>query len=193
VRDRVLRVHTIATASGRTIAWRGGLELAGRRPLQGYGFGAEEDVFRAYIRRHPDRFDKDVFSGATTHSSYLRLTLELGVLGLLLLLVALAAPLARAPALWRWDRPRAFAVTGIVASAAVLAFFSSYLDSVGNVLTLPVWLAAALAVARLDGPGLSPGRDPEQRSLRPGSSLSGGGGPPAPAAPPPAPGRSPRR
>src|SRR5215208_3350713 len=68
---------TTTVASGRIAAWEGALEQIGDRPILGYGFGTEQKVFidRWYY-----------FQGGTAENSYIGLLMQLGAVGLALVL-----------------------------------------------------------------------------------------------------------
>ena len=78
------KAATTTVASGRIAAWEGALEQIGDRPILGYGFGTEQKVFidRWYY-----------FQGGSAENSYLGLLMQLGAVGLALVL----AMGARAP------------------------------------------------------------------------------------------------
>jgi exopolysaccharide production protein ExoQ len=140
--SRTRRLRGLLDTSGRTEAWRGGLEQAAQRPLLGYGFGTEERVF-------VDRFY--LFLADRVENSYLGTALQLGVVGLALLLVLLAAvgrAAVRAVSAAEDDgRAVAAACSGVVLAAAVLAVTQSFLTSVGSPATAPTWLCALLLAA----------------------------------------------
>ncbi len=126
--------RTLFTSSGRLEAWRGTLHQALDRPLLGYGFGTEERVFvDRYYLHYSER----------PENSYLGTLLQLGVVGLALLLAALAAVIART----RDVRDGAAAAcAGAVVCGLVLAVGQSYLTSAGSPAMAPFWLCALLLV-----------------------------------------------
>jgi hypothetical protein len=139
--------RSVFGTSGRAQAWQGALEQWRQRPILGYGFGTEDEVF----------FDCFyVFQGSRPENSYLGTMLQLGLVGLVLLLAflgSIAVPLARG---LRRGGPRIDAVgaaTAVVAAALVIGLVQSYLYSVGNVATLSVWLTALTGLALLASPG----------------------------------------
>jgi hypothetical protein len=127
--------RTLTGSSGRTEAWRGALGLAADRPVVGYGFGTEDHTF-------VDRYV--FFNSNVPENSYLGVLLQLGVVGLVLLL-AFAATLLR-PVLRASDAVTAAAAASFVA-ALVLAFFQSYLYAAGNAATAAAWICGFAAVA----------------------------------------------
>jgi O-antigen ligase len=132
----------LATGSGRIFAWLAALRQGLRRPLLGYGFGTEQYVFA-------DRFY--VFDGGYTENSFVGIFLELGSLGVLLLLapfVLVLVGVLRAFRRYGSDERALIAVgAGTVVAGLLVAFFQSYLYSVGNVATLTFWVILFLAVA----------------------------------------------
>jgi O-antigen ligase len=133
------RQRSLFDSSGRFDAWRGVLGQAAKRPLAGYGFGTEDRVF----------VDRYFFHYSTRiENSYLSVLLQLGAVGLALVvavLVALVLPAWRsrvrlaAPA-----RRVAAAAAGAVAVGIGLAVTQSFLTSVGSPATAPFWIGAFL-------------------------------------------------
>jgi len=128
--------RTLFGLTGRGEAWRGAIDLGDERPVLGYAFGTEGRVF-------VDRWVN--FVGGLPENSYIGMYLQLGVVGLALL-VALAASLVvaalRRAGRWEVAGPLAALVAGLV-----LAVVQSYLYSVGDIATLAVWTAAFVAAA----------------------------------------------
>lgn len=131
VADTTRRERRLIGSSGRTEAWRGTLGLVEERPLVGYGFGTED---RTFVDRYV------FFNSNVPENSYLGILLQLGVVGLALLL-ALAVVLVR-PALRRAPRGIVAAATAAFAAALVLALFQSYLYAAGNAATTVAWVCA---------------------------------------------------
>jgi O-antigen ligase len=126
--------RTLFTTSGRLDALHGALNQALERPLLGYGFGTEERVF-------VDRFYSHY--SERPENSYIGTLLQLGVVGLGLLLGVLAAVLLRA----RRVRDGAVAAcAGVVVSGLVVAMSQSFLTSTGSPAMAPFWLCALLLV-----------------------------------------------
>lgn len=128
--------------NGRSQAWVGALRQAWERPLLGYGFGTEEQVF--VDRYYP-------FVGGRPENSYVGTVLQLGLTGFVLLAGLLAAVLVTGlRALGRLaghDRRTAAICLALVVCGLVLALTQSYLTSVGSTPTFPFWLAAFVLVA----------------------------------------------
>ena len=132
-------------ASGRSVAWTGAIEQAVGRPLVGYGFGAERDVF-------VDRYY--TFVGGLVENSYIGLALQLGVVGLVLLLVLVATLVVTGwPALAGPERCLAAACLGVLAAGLAIAATQSYVYSVGNIATAALWITAFLLPAVAVGSG----------------------------------------
>jgi hypothetical protein len=139
--------------SGRVFAWLGALRQGAEVPVLGYGFGTENKVF-------VDRFY--YFQGDFTENSFVGMFLQLGLIGVLLLLLPFLLVVAMVAGIFR--RPhgpeRAFlaATAAVVAAGFVVAFFQSYLYSVGNIATLPFWIAAALSITAASNSAPGSGR-----------------------------------
>jgi O-antigen ligase len=137
----------LAYGSGRVYVWLSAIKQGLDRPLLGFGFGTEQYVFvdRSYL-----------FKGLFTENSFVSIFLELGVAGVLLLLApfAIVAGLTlRAVRSQRARDPGVIAVgAATIAAGLVIAFFQSYLHSVGNVATLTFWVILFLTVAVLAAP-----------------------------------------
>ncbi|MEP7335539.1 MAG: O-antigen ligase family protein [Actinomycetota bacterium] len=139
------KTRTLFSASGRLQAWESAVDQGLERPIAGFGFGTEDETFvdRSYG-----------FVSDAVENSFIGVFLQLGALGVALLVAALALPLA---AWWR-VRPRldpeagevAAACAGAVVAGVVLAVPQSYLTSVGSPPTAAFWISffllAALAV-----------------------------------------------
>ena len=83
------KTRTLFFTSGRLQAWETAVDQGLGRPIAGYGFGTEDETFvdRSYL-----------FVSEAVENSFIGVFLQLGVLGVALLVVALALPLA---AWWR--------------------------------------------------------------------------------------------
>lgn len=132
-------------ASGRSVAWTGAIEQAAGRPFVGYGFGTERLVF-------VDRYF--AFVGGLAESSYIGLALQLGIVGLVLLLVLAAALVVGGwPALAGPQRSLAAACLGVLVAGLAIAAIQSYVYSVGNTATAALWITAFLLPAVAVGSG----------------------------------------
>jgi hypothetical protein len=157
--------RSLLTTSGRLDALRGALDQAVERPLLGYGFGTEERVFvDRYYSHYSER----------PENAYLGTVLQLGVVGLGLLLGLLAAVVLRTK---RVHDGAVAACAGAVVGGLVVAVSQSFLSSAGSPAMAPFWLCALLLVGateRQPSSGLgerqchegeveAPQRDPEPR------------------------------
>lgn len=126
--------RTLFGLTGRGEAWRGSIDLGNARPLLGYAFGTEARVF---VDRWVD------FVGGLPENSYIGMYLQLGVVGVVLLValaVALVVAALRRPPRWEAAGPLAALV-----AALILGVVQSYLYSVGNIATLALWIAGFVA------------------------------------------------
>ncbi|HEV7565347.1 MAG TPA: O-antigen ligase family protein [Microbacteriaceae bacterium] len=148
------REGTSTVGSGRVAAWIGTLkDNVLQRPLLGYGFGTEERVF-------VDRWYG--FQGGTPENSTIGILLQVGFVGLLLV-VALVAVVATGAVRGlrsgkKYESSAGSVGLGVLMAALALTFFQAYVYSVGNVATLTVWVvmfltAAATVGARVEGRG----------------------------------------
>ncbi|MGH3105179.1 MAG: O-antigen ligase family protein [Gaiellaceae bacterium] len=135
------------SSGGRLHAWRGAIGQVAERPLLGYGFGTEERVF-------VDRYY--LFLAGRVENSYIGTALQLGVVGLVLVVlvvVLFVVPAARElPALPSEARGVAGACLGVVAAGAVLAATQSYLTAAGGVAAPSFWLCAFMLGAVAGAP-----------------------------------------
>lgn len=131
-------VETISD-SGRLAAWRGALRQADLRPVLGYGFGTEERVFLSGRYR--------IFQGSRPENSYLGLYMQLGAVGLLLLLAVFVEPLRSALGAVLRRREIGAVLLATTVAGLTLAVVQSYLYSVGNVAMVSFWAALLLAPA----------------------------------------------
>jgi hypothetical protein len=141
------KTRTLFFTSGRLQAWESAVEQGLGRPIAGYGFGTEDETFvdRSYL-----------FVSEAVENSFIGVFLQLGALGVALLVVALALPLA---AWWNVrseldseQREYAAACAGTVVAGIVLAVPQSYLTAVGSPPTATFWIAFFLLAALVVGP-----------------------------------------
>lgn len=134
--------RTLFTSSGRTAAWRGAIHQAEKRPVAGYGFGTEE---LAFVNRYPGFFSE------LPENSYIGAALQLGLVGLLLLIgSAVAALFGFVRALRQPPGPArllASACAGATVAALVVGVTESYLFAVGGIATTSAWLCMFLLAA----------------------------------------------
>lgn len=143
--------RTIFGSSGRFEAWGGAIDQGADRPGLGYGFGTEGRVFT-------DRYYN--FQGGVPENSFIGMFLQLGVVGVVLLLAVLGSLVyAGARALRRAEqaaRPQVATCAAVLLVGLFLALFQSYLYAAGNTATLSVWICSflltALAAGRVAAP-----------------------------------------
>lgn len=132
--------------SGRVAAWKGAGHQVLQRPFLGFGFGTEGQVF-------VDRYY--YFVGGSPEDSYLGISLQLGLVGLAVLVALFLTLAAFIPRALARRRSFAAACAGTLAAGLVIAVVQSYLYSVGNIGTSTLWIAAfllpQLARETLDG------------------------------------------
>jgi O-Antigen ligase len=130
--------------SGRTQAWAGALRLTAERPVVGYGFGLESDVFVDRYLKHGSN---------QPENSYVGLSLQLGVVGVAVFLALVGSLLLAAWHASRHARVRlvSAAAAGAFVAGLALALTQSFVYAAGNNATLAVWLAAFLLPAAADG------------------------------------------
>src|SRR5581483_4895046 len=120
------------------------LHQAAQRPVVGYGFGTEDDVF---VNRY------HLFAGGVPENSYIGIVLQLGAVGLALFLVTLAWWLGRGVRALRGPERLALAAAGAVTVGALAAaVVQSYVWSVGDIATGTFWIAAFLVAERATRP-----------------------------------------
>ena len=134
--------RTLLSSGGRLQAWEGAIDQAANRPVAGYGFGTEQLAF-------VDRYLQ--FDSALPENSYIGAALQLGLVGLVLLL-ALAVFALGAYARSAFQLPSSAAATasacaGAFIAALTIAVTQSYLFSVGNIVTASAWISAFLLAA----------------------------------------------
>lgn len=134
--------RTLFGSSGRAQAWQGTIEQANQRPILGYGFGTEDIVFF-------DRFR--TFQGGRPENSLIGIYLQLGLVGLLLLLAVgallVAAGVRGARALRGRARLTVAGCLGGVAAGTMLMGVQSYVYAAGNLAASSLWICACLLAA----------------------------------------------
>jgi O-antigen ligase len=134
--------RTLFGTSGRAQAWDGALHQIAHRPVAGYGFGTEAEVFA-------DRYYG--FDSTVPENSYLGVALQLGVVGLVAFLAVLAALAWAAVVALRTLTASALAAAracaAVFAAGLALGLTQSYLTSPGNLASPTIWIAALLLPA----------------------------------------------
>lgn len=130
------RKNTSMVGSGRFAAWEGALRTAQSRPLLGYGFGTEQQVFidRWYY-----------FNGGSAENSFIGILLQLGLVGVVLIsafgLLLIYRSVRVLGSARDADKGMIAAGLGVLVAAAGVMLIQSYLYSVGNVATATVWIS----------------------------------------------------
>jgi len=158
--DRLLEGVTLADrGAGRLDIWRVASVVIQSHPLLGVGLGCFPAIYFEYLSRAAGvswRHAFDIASGTMEkypHNTFVGATAELGVVGLVLLVAALAVHLRQALASWRLLAARRHAAAGLVlASLAGLAAVAVVGLSCDVAHRKYLWLALGLtAVGRLPG------------------------------------------
>lgn len=139
--DELYRVYpgarSLFHANGRLQTWFVAIEQGDSRPLLGFGFGTENDVF---IDRVYD------FQGDYVENSWIGLYLQLGAVGLISFVALVGAATVLALRRGEEGAPGPASV-GVVTAGLALMFVQSYVYSVGNVATVAFWLSVFVAAA----------------------------------------------
>ena len=134
--------RTLFGTSGRARAWDAALHQVARRPVAGYGFGTEAQVF-------VDRYYG--FDSTVPENSYIGVALQLGIAGFVAFVAVLAAVVWFGVLALRRSSGAALAAAracaAAVAGGLVLGLTQSYLTSPGNLASPAVWIAALLLPA----------------------------------------------
>ena len=138
------RIEHITSLSSRTEKWRKGLKYFLERPLQGFGFGTEDQLF-AY---HGVDETSYIRTGAYVHSSYLGLVLQVGLVGALLFYVPLGILLFKEihVSFGAQHDPLRTSLLAVALTCMVAAIASSDLYAMGNVKAFPFWISIMLLV-----------------------------------------------
>ncbi len=132
--------RTLFGTSVRARAWNGAIDQALRRPVVGYGFGAEQPVF---VNRYYG------FGSDNPENGYLGLFLQIGLVGLAVFLALVALCLVPAVRACLGGRDEVERGTPAAAGAAVagllLGLSQSYFHAAGNVAFIGFWVALLLA------------------------------------------------
>jgi hypothetical protein len=139
--------RTFLASTGRGQAWEGAFDQGEQRPVAGYGFGTEDHVF-------VDRYYS--FFGGSPENSYVGMFLQLGLVGLALLLALAAALVRGSVAALRRDTRIAAACIAVLVTGLALGVVQSSLYSVGNTATVATWTCAFLGLALAPRPASVP-------------------------------------
>ncbi len=136
--------RTLFGSSGRAQAWDGAIRQALQRPLLGFGFGTEGNVFI-------DRYY--VFNGGYVENTYISMLMQLGVTGLVafigVLLLACAGAVREVRRAQRAGGRQAWRAgfAGATLAGVVIAVVQSFASAAGNVATVAFWIAVLLVAA----------------------------------------------
>lgn len=142
---QVTSVSTQFVEEKRYEMWKGVWPMFWKEKLTGYGFAS------SHLLVFP--FTKDEEAGRALHNSYLEIFGDLGLPGLLLLMVILYRVAATAAALIlqrgeRLERNINAVFISVFFAGSANAFFESWMFSVGNLTSLMYWACVAGVVAR---------------------------------------------
>lgn len=140
VLERLVSTEAINYSSGRIESWASVIQQIGERPLFGYGFGM--DAIGEYVINR--RYSQDI----GVHNSYLSITYQLGIIGLMMFVVPIVFLLVRSILSTLRDREDGFiyVLQAVVISGLVAAFFETWTHSVGNAFAFPFWMCVMLLV-----------------------------------------------
>jgi hypothetical protein len=126
----------------RNEAWSAAVRLLKRKPLLGYGFGTGDRLFARY------RVSFVNFEGADPADAYLRTALELGVVGLLVVLPLLGAGVLAVRLLVAGTDPDAVACALVLLGGLAAAVLESIFTTAGAPWAPLLWVSAGACVAR---------------------------------------------
>jgi hypothetical protein len=123
-------------SSERLRAWHGTIDQALDRPLLGYGYGAEKEAF---VNRYYG------FRSENPENGYIGIFLQLGAVGLGLLLVVLAVCIRPSAVAAARGNPVALAAFGASAAAALAAGSQSFFHAPGSIAYVALWVSLLVA------------------------------------------------
>lgn len=137
-----MRIESIPILGGRLEVWPIALNLIMDKPIFGYGFGVEDKLIalnKIVLHKH---------AGAYMHNSYLGITLQLGILGFILLLVPLFVLLFKELAVKRDNSTPLlrYALRSSLIAGLICCIYESFIYSVGNAQSFPFWMIVMLLV-----------------------------------------------
>ncbi|MGE5138912.1 MAG: O-antigen ligase family protein [Rudaea sp.] len=153
------RVLNYSGELDRVALWQRAFEIGSAHPILGVGFGSSDRLFYGDV---PYLQSLGIFT-AGSHNSYLRLFVDLGVVGLLIGLSIFAAvfmTLMFAPGEIRGDGLAA-ALAGGVMGGLVDSFFEDWLFGFGSAATPATWLFVVLLALRVGLLARRPGPEPD--------------------------------
>ena len=145
-----VQLKGFSSLGARVSLWRAAIKASQRQPIVGYGAGTDADVIVPYLTGKEARL-----RGATTHSTYVRILVEMGVPGLLayawLTVSALRAAIRH---LGRVQLAATVILAGSIPALAISEFTGTYL--LGGASFPGFWLALAISLVVAGGPGVIP-------------------------------------
>jgi hypothetical protein len=144
LQDELYRIEpgkrSLIGSSGRLKAWYTAIQQADARPVLGFGFGTENKVFEYRVYN---------FQGSYVENSFIGFYLQLGIVGLLSVIVLLGSIAVAALAALRRGgaEGQIAALIGTAVAGFVLMLVESYMYSVGNVATVAFWTSSMLLVS----------------------------------------------
>lgn len=132
-----------AVSGARDEAWAASVHIIRRRPLLGHGFGTGDMLFT--------RYDAPLywFQGANPANSYIQAGMELGIVGIALLVVAAVRVIAvSVAAVRKCGSPSVNTLAGLAVGGLVIAIVESLLTAPGAPWALLTWLAAGAVMGR---------------------------------------------
>lgn len=135
-----IRIESIPVLGGRLAAWPVALDMIVNRPILGYGFGVEDRILKftpAILSRH---------WGQYIHNSYLGISLQLGLPGLIILFSPLFTLLFKELSLREKSQTSLlrYALQASLIAGLLICIYESWIYSVGSLLTFPFWIIVML-------------------------------------------------
>lgn len=133
-----------STLGWRSYKWQKGLSYLAQRPLLGFGFGTEDQLFTF----HGLDWWEWGYTGGYMHNSYLGMALQLGLFGFLLFFCPILFLLARElrPSLLHAQPSVRLAIWCVCLSGLFSALLSSWVYAMGNPQSLQFWICIMLLV-----------------------------------------------
>jgi O-antigen ligase len=130
-------------SGARNESWPAAVEIAGKRPVLGFGFGVGDELFARYPRIARFKY----FEGANPGSAYITLGMELGLVGSLLFFAPLLAAAGVAIAALKKPMATEEAVFPALLFAGLAGgLFETILSSAGAPWSLLVWSAGLVVL-----------------------------------------------
>lgn len=164
--QQIIRPDTIDDLSDRRVWWPIAILICQQRPLLGHGFGLTDLLFTHYGL---DVGTGETF-GATVHNSYLEAAMNIGTIGLGLVVLIQTWTTLTALRAWRRDRDGelgllSLALMCVLIAGSAHAVVESTLFAAGNPWSLPFWVSAALIHRLAAIQSAAPARPPAAAAL----------------------------